>query len=182
MSRRAEAKGLGSDDESSGVDGHARWRRSLTPQTLVLIAADGEHGYMTELGEQYALSSFEYASAEFPVRSPSFHSERRSPSLSRHSHESARSPHLPTPSRSSTDNPNPKGAFHQQQARWRQSALPAMTSTPEPQTDFSDGVDTSFDESVLRALCELDVSTPHRSRRLYLITRPSAACPCSSIA
>lgn len=35
-----------------------------------------------------------------------------------------------------------------------------MTSTPEPASDIVDNVDTSFDESVLRALCDLDCGVP----------------------
>lgn len=59
-----------------------------------------------------------------------------------------------TPPRSSAESPTrPSGS------RWRDSVLPAATEVPDNATiDSATLVEPSFDENVLRALCDMDVS------------------------
>lgn len=110
--------------------------------------------------EGYPASNWDHTDSEHPSSSAHNHAYNdRPPYVSRESLDVPGAPLSPTksasPPRSSVESP-----IKTRDVRWRESAnAPSSTVVPPSEDGL---VDASFDENVLRALCDLDVSTSHR--------------------
>jgi hypothetical protein len=113
-----------------------------------------------------------------PAQSPTSASTSNSPNVAIQSRPSLSSKSSSSPPRSSTEVDFVGKSSPSATARWRNS-LPATQRadvTSSAQSDANTVVEPGFDESVLRALCELDVSGMPKSSR----SPPQPAAPSSS--
>lgn len=111
---------------------------------------------LTMSEEGYPASTWDHTDSEHPSSAHNHAYNSMPPYVSRESLDVPGAPLSPTksasPPRSSVDSP-----IKTRDVRWRESAnAPSSTVVPPSEDGL---VDASFDENVLRALCDIDVST-----------------------
>ena len=127
-----------------------------TPPPTKVRATMSEEGYPTSNWEH--TDSETLASSNLHHRNNKQHHQsyhRSVDSLDIPAHTPLSPTKSPSPGRSSAESPTRNGSS----SKWRDSVLAAGGKEPPASEDLV--VEASFDESILRALCELDVSFPH---------------------